>query len=178
MHHNTRIDSDPILAFRLLEIFGFAGLASLCEPAYIHIQACVHARTIHVPCCTHVWCANCIPQHMHVKTAGANSASLSICDLGMSSCQNCSVQSNTLHATGSVTPQPTTGGPSKVLNQLKPVQTTMLNNVLRCVVFASTLIEMQHDARIDSDPILGFPCIAFLCLVAKKPLTFFSNKNY
>ena len=34
------------------------------------------------------------------------------------------------------------------------------------------LVETQHDARIDSDPILAFPCIAFLRLVVKKPPTF------
>ena len=45
----------------------------------------------------------------------------------------------------------------------------MLNNTLRCIVFASTLVEMQHDARIDSDPILAFPCIAVLRLVIKNP---------
>ena len=48
----------------------------------------------------------------------------------------------------------------------------MLNNALRCIVFASTLVETQHDARIDSDPMLVFPCVAILRLVVKKPLTF------
>ena len=52
---------------------------------------------------------------------------------------------------------------------LRPVHNTTLSNVLRCVVFASTLVETQHDTRIDSDPILAFPCIAFLHLVVKKP---------
>ena len=47
-----------------------------------------------------------------------------------------------------------------------------LNNALRCVVFESMLVETQHDTRIDLDPILAFPCIAFLCLVIKNPLTF------
>ena len=47
-----------------------------------------------------------------------------------------------------------------------------LNNMLHCVVFALTLVEMQHDARIDLDPILTFPCIAFLRLVVKKPPMF------
>ena len=42
---------------------------------------------------------------------------------------------------------------------------------MRYVVFASTLVETQHDARIDSNPILGFTCIAFLCLVVKKSPT-------
>ena len=43
---------------------------------------------------------------------------------------------------------------------------------MHCVVFASTLVEMQHDARIDSDPILAFSCITFLHLVIKKSPTF------
>ena len=47
-----------------------------------------------------------------------------------------------------------------------------LNNALRCVVFTSTLVENQHDARIDLDPILALPCIAFLHLVVKKPPIF------
>ena len=48
----------------------------------------------------------------------------------------------------------------------------MLNNALRYVVFASTLVETQHDARIDSDPILAFPCVVFLRLVVKKSPAF------
>ena len=59
---------------------------------------------------------------------------------------------------------------------LRPVHNTTLNNALRCVIFVSTLVETQHDARIDSDPILAFPCVAFLRQVVKKPLTFLSNK--
>ena len=56
---------------------------------------------------------------------------------------------------------------------LRPVHNNMtLNNVLCCVVFVSTLVETQHDARIDSDPILTFPCVAFLRLVVKNPPTF------
>ena len=43
----------------------------------------------------------------------------------------------------------------------------MLNNGLRCVVFASTLVEMQRDTRVNSGPFL-----AFLCLVVKKSPTF------
>ena len=35
------------------------------------------------------------------------------------------------------------------------VHSAMLNNALRCVAFASALVEMQRDARIDSDPILA-----------------------
>ena len=47
-----------------------------------------------------------------------------------------------------------------------------LINTLRYVVFASTLVETQYDARIDSDPIFAFPCVAFLRQVVKKPPTF------
>ena len=32
----------------------------------------------------------------------------------------------------------------------------MLNNVLHCVIFASRLVETQHDAKINSDRILAF----------------------
>ena len=42
--------------------------------------------------------------------------------------------------------------------------------MLRCVAFASTLVEMHHDTRIDSDPILAFLCIAFLRLIVEKSL--------
>ena len=52
------------------------------------------------------------------------------------------------------------------------VHNTTLNNALGCVVFTSTLVEMQHDARMDSDPILAFSCIAFLRLVVKNPWLF------
>ena len=31
----------------------------------------------------------------------------------------------------------------------------MLNNVLRCIAFASRLVETQHDAKINSDRILA-----------------------
>ena len=55
---------------------------------------------------------------------------------------------------------------------LRPAHNTMLNNALHCVVFASTLVETQHNARIDSDPILVFPCVAFLHLVLKNPQLF------
>ena len=47
-----------------------------------------------------------------------------------------------------------------------------LINALRYIVFASTLVETQNEARIDSDPIFAFPCVAFLRLVVKNPLTF------
>ena len=43
---------------------------------------------------------------------------------------------------------------------------------MRCVALASTLVETQYDARIDSGPIPALPCVAFLCLVVKKPPTF------
>ena len=43
----------------------------------------------------------------------------------------------------------------------------MLNDALHCIILASTLVEMQHDARIDSDPILVFPFVAFLHLVVE-----------
>ena len=55
--------------------------------------------------------------------------------------------------------------------ELRPVHNTTLNNALRCVVFALTLVETQHDARKDSDPILASPCAAFLRLVVEKPPT-------
>ena len=58
---------------------------------------------------------------------------------------------------------------------IRLVHNTTLNNTLHCVV-ASTLVEMQHNASIDSDPILVFFCVVFLPLVVKKPPTFFSNK--
>ena len=48
------------------------------------------------------------------------------------------------------------------------VHNTTLNNVLCCVVFVSTLIEMQHDTRIDLDPILMFLCVTLLGLDVKK----------
>ena len=50
------------------------------------------------------------------------------------------------------------------------------NNALHCVAFALMLVETQYNARIDSDPILALPCVAFLRLVIKKFPTFFSNK--
>ena len=55
---------------------------------------------------------------------------------------------------------------------LRPVHNTTLNNALRCVVFSWTFVETQHDARIYLNPILTFPCIAFLHLVIKKLPTF------
>ena len=54
---------------------------------------------------------------------------------------------------------------------LRLVHNTMENNALRCVAFASTLVETQYDARIDLGPILALPCVAFLCLVVKKSPT-------
>ena len=58
---------------------------------------------------------------------------------------------------------------------LRPVHNNMmLNNALRCVTFASTLVEMQHDARIDSDPILTLH--SYVCMIVNKLLTFFNDK--
>ena len=53
---------------------------------------------------------------------------------------------------------------------LRPVHNMTLNNALHCIAFASTLVEMHHDVRIDSDPILAFLCVAFLCLIVEKSL--------
>ena len=47
---------------------------------------------------------------------------------------------------------------------------TIRRKTMRCVVFTSTLVETQYDARIDSSPIRAFPCVAFLRQVFKKPL--------
>ena len=41
---------------------------------------------------------------------------------------------------------------------------------MHCVAFASMLVEMHHDARIDLDPILVFLCVAFLRLSVEKLL--------
>ena len=49
---------------------------------------------------------------------------------------------------------------------LGPVHNTTLNNALRCVAFASTLVGTQRDARIDSDPIFAFLCVGSLRLIA------------
>ena len=49
-----------------------------------------------------------------------------------------------------------------------------LYDELRCVAFASTLLQTQHDARIDSDPILAFLCVGSLRLIAKKIAKHFS----
>ena len=46
---------------------------------------------------------------------------------------------------------------------------TTLNNALRSIVFASTLVERQHDAWIDPDPILVFLCVGFLHLIVDNP---------
>ena len=54
------------------------------------------------------------------------------------------------------------------IQALRPVYNTTLNSALRYVVFASTLVKTQHDARMDSDPILAFLCVVFLRLVVKK----------
>ena len=44
----------------------------------------------------------------------------------------------------------------------------MLHHMLRCVTFTLTLVATQCNARIDSDPILVFLCVASLYLIAKK----------
>ncbi len=54
---------------------------------------------------------------------------------------------------------------------LRPVHNMML--YVSCIVrvtFASMLVPMQRDARIDSDSILMFLCIAFWHLITKKLL--------
>ena len=53
----------------------------------------------------------------------------------------------------------------------------MLNNALCCIAFASTLVETQRNARIDSDPILAFLCVGSLCVIAKKSLKLLASKN-
>ena len=40
----------------------------------------------------------------------------------------------------------------------------------------STLVETQHDARIDSDPILAFLCVGSLRLIAEKSLKVLARK--
>ena len=55
---------------------------------------------------------------------------------------------------------------------IRLVHNTILKNALHYVIFPSTLIEMQHNAGIDSDLILAFPYVAFLCVVVKKSPTF------
>ena len=60
---------------------------------------------------------------------------------------------------------------SKQLYHHKLVHNTTLNYALHCVAFASTLVETQHDTRIDLDRILALPCIAFLRLVINKSPT-------
>ena len=47
-----------------------------------------------------------------------------------------------------------------------------LYHTLRCVAFALTLVAMQRNARIDSDPILAFLCFASLCLITRKLLKY------
>ena len=57
-----------------------------------------------------------------------------------------------------------------------PVHSAMLNNALRCVAFTSALVEMQRDARIDSDPVLAFLCVGSLRVIAKKSLKVLARK--
>ena len=58
--------------------------------------------------------------------------------------------------------------------QNKPGDNT--DNVLRCITTASMLVEMQCNARIDSDPILSFLCVAFLYQIVKKNAKIFNLK--
>ena len=53
-------------------------------------------------------------------------------------------------------------------DDLGPVHNTTLNNALRCVAFASTLVGTQRDAKIYSDP--TYLCVGSLRLIAKKSL--------
>ena len=53
---------------------------------------------------------------------------------------------------------------------LRLVHNTALNNALRCITFALTFVETHHDARIASDPILAFLCVAFLHLIVENSL--------
>ena len=46
---------------------------------------------------------------------------------------------------------------------LRPVHNTALHNALCCVAFAFMLVGAQCNAGIDSDPILAFLCVVFLC---------------
>ena len=48
----------------------------------------------------------------------------------------------------------------------------VLHNALCCVTTMLTLMEMQRNARIDSDPILAFLCIAFLRQIVNKLLKY------
>ena len=52
-------------------------------------------------------------------------------------------------------------------------------NALLCIVFVSMLVDTQHDARIDLDPILAFPCIAFLhVLVMSREIPDFNSNKF
>ena len=51
---------------------------------------------------------------------------------------------------------------------LRSVHNMMLHHMLCCVAFVLTLVTKQHNARIDSDPILAFLCVASLRLITKK----------
>ena len=42
---------------------------------------------------------------------------------------------------------------------------TIRRKALRCVSRALTLVAMHWNARIDSDPISAFPCVAFMRLI-------------
>ena len=53
-----------------------------------------------------------------------------------------------------------------VLQSKALVHSMTLHHALRCISFMLTLIAMQHDARIDTDSIITFLCVA-LHLVTK-----------
>ena len=50
------------------------------------------------------------------------------------------------------------------------IKARSLHNALRCVAFALTLVGVQHNVRMDSDPILAFLCVVFLSWIVKKLL--------
>ena len=55
---------------------------------------------------------------------------------------------------------------------LRPIHNTTQNNVLRCVAFASPLVETQYNARID----FGAPLRCILASGSQEILNLFSNK--
>ena len=88
MQHNARIDSDPILAylcvaflrqivkllninFYILQISATQGLASLCEPAFIHIHLHTHTR-IHTQLRSRPLCDSNKTVTCKVKFSGSN----------------------------------------------------------------------------------------------------------
>ena len=49
----------------------------------------------------------------------------------------------------------------------------MLYHMLRCIAFALTLVAIQRNTRIDSDPVLAFLYVVSLHLIAKKSLKYY-----